>query len=172
MRDRAIRIELSLALGLVLLEAGHPVTEGIQTRLTVMEVAIEPRTRVLVDIAAALPRLGRQQLPPRRPAGLHRWHLPKCQPMVRLLLRIGLQISSDAVPQITLPRFVSERMAPIRRPGRELLHFTKDLPADVIVWSARVSRCRRREPSEVHREPIADDQLVPVGGRQCELSSS
>ncbi|WP_134123588.1 hypothetical protein [Kribbella kalugense] len=157
MRDRTVGIKLSLPLSLVLPEAGHPITERIQTRLPVMKVPIEPRTRVLIDIAGTLPRLNRQQLPPRGPAGLCRRHLSKHQPMVRLLLRIGLQISSDAVPQITLPRFVSQRMAPIRRPTREPLHFTKDLSADVVVRSARVSRCRRREPPEVHREPIADD---------------
>ena len=130
------------------------------------------QTGGLAAVSATLPRLHRQQLPPRQPAGLRRRHLPKHQPMVRLLLRIGLQISSHAVPQIPLPGLVSERMTPIRRPGRELLHFTQDLPADVVVSSARVSRCRHREPSEVHREPVADDQLVAASGAQCELSSS
>jgi hypothetical protein len=55
MRNSPVRIEPGLTLGLVLLDAGRPITERIQTRLSVLESAIEARARVLVDVASALP---------------------------------------------------------------------------------------------------------------------
>jgi hypothetical protein len=172
MRDRPLRIQLSLPPRLTPTLTWSPVPEPIQARLPIRRMPPQPSTHMLVDISGALPSLDRQQLPSRRPTRRLRRNLPKHQPMPRPALRIRPQIGSHTVPQIPLPRLVPQRVMPVVLPAGQRVHLPQHFPPQHRRRTTRLPASLGIEPPVVEIEALTGPDLVPTGRTHAPAPSS
>ena len=112
--DGAFGVQLGLAVCLAPAGVGRAVAEAVEAGVAVRRVTVQAGADVGVDVVGAVARFDRQELPPWQVALCNWSDLPEHQPIVRPPLRIRLHIPDHTVPQVPLPRFIPQRMMPVR----------------------------------------------------------